>query len=81
MLEYVKFQKIDTLRPQGRTTNLPGVYDSILSDLVGWRSDLVCVAGYTKGRDWINKKFPGADHSEKSWRERVDIPLAFLLGN
>jgi hypothetical protein len=37
-------------------------------------------AGYTAGRDWITRKFPGAEHSEKSWRERVDIPLTFLLG-
>jgi pimeloyl-ACP methyl ester carboxylesterase len=37
-------------------------------------------AGYTEGRDWLTRKFPGAEHSEKSWRERVDIPLTFLLG-
>lgn len=37
-------------------------------------------AGYVEGRDWITRKFPGAEHSEKSWRQRVDIPLAFLLG-
>ena len=37
-------------------------------------------AGYTAGRDWVTRKFPGAEHSEKSWRERVDIPLKFLLG-
>ena len=37
-------------------------------------------AGYTEGRDWVTKKFPGAEHSEKSWRERVEIPLTFLLG-
>jgi predicted alpha/beta superfamily hydrolase len=37
-------------------------------------------AGYTEGRDWITKKFPGDEHSEKSWRARVEIPLSFLLG-
>ena len=37
-------------------------------------------AGYTEGRDWITKKFPGEEHSEKSWRKRVEIPLEFLLG-
>jgi glycosidase/predicted alpha/beta superfamily hydrolase len=36
-------------------------------------------AGYTEGRDWLTRKFPGAEHSEKSWRSRVDIPLEFLL--
>lgn len=36
--------------------------------------------GYTEGRDWVTRKFPGAEHNETSWRERVEIPLAFLLG-
>ncbi|MDP1579244.1 MAG: alpha-amylase family glycosyl hydrolase [Candidatus Didemnitutus sp.] len=36
-------------------------------------------AGYTAGRNWLTRKFPGATHSESSWRERVDIPLSFLL--
>jgi predicted alpha/beta superfamily hydrolase len=37
-------------------------------------------AGYVEGSWWLTRKFPGAEHSEKSWRERVDLPLAFLLG-
>jgi glycosidase/predicted alpha/beta superfamily hydrolase len=37
-------------------------------------------AGYTAGRDWLTRKFPGDEHSEKSWRQRVDVPLQFLLG-
>ena len=36
-------------------------------------------AGYVAGRDWLTKQVPGAEHSEKSWRARVDQPLAFLL--
>lgn len=36
-------------------------------------------AGYTEGRDWLTLKYAGAAHSEKSWRERVDLPLLFLL--
>ncbi|WP_299248085.1 alpha/beta hydrolase-fold protein [uncultured Aquimarina sp.] len=35
--------------------------------------------GYTKGENWITKKFEGASHDEKSWNERVHIPLEFLL--
>jgi predicted alpha/beta superfamily hydrolase len=35
--------------------------------------------GFTKN-SWITKFFSGKDHSEKSWRERFSIPLAFLLG-
>ena len=37
-------------------------------------------AGYVEGRDWITRKYPGAEHSEKAWRARVDQPLVFLLG-
>ncbi len=36
-------------------------------------------AGYTFGVDWLTRKFEGAEHSERSWRERVLLPLAFLL--
>jgi predicted alpha/beta superfamily hydrolase len=38
-------------------------------------------AGYTYGVDWLTCKFEGAEHSEQSWRERVHIPLEFLLKN
>ena len=29
--------------------------------------------------NWMTKYFPGKDHSENSWRERFEIPLAFLF--
>lgn len=29
--------------------------------------------------DWMTQYFPGADHSEKSWSERLHIPLKFLF--
>lgn len=29
--------------------------------------------------NWVTRKFPGKDHSERSWAERLDIPLIFLL--
>lgn len=35
-------------------------------------------AGYTSS-NFNNIKFEGADHSEASWQERLDIPLSFLL--
>lgn len=37
--------------------------------------------GYTTGEDWITRRFDGADHSMRAWRERLHIPLQFLLGN
>ena len=29
--------------------------------------------------NFINRKFEGADHSENSWNQRLDIPFTFLL--
>lgn len=37
-------------------------------------------AGYTE-KDWMTRKFEGADHNETAWRARVEIPLGFLLGS
>lgn len=36
--------------------------------------------GYRENKTWITRKFAGEEHSERSWRKRVDIPLTFLLG-
>ena len=36
--------------------------------------------GY-KSKNWITREFPGADHSERSWSKRFEIPLMFLLGS
>lgn len=41
--------------------------------------ELVQAASYTAGHDWLTQKFEGAEHSERAWRVRVQIPLAFLL--
>mgnify|MGYP003317286405 CR=1 FL=1 len=35
--------------------------------------------GFIEGADWITRRFDGADHSPKAWRERLHIPLTFLL--
>ena len=44
------------------------------------RADLVMEqAGYTREQNWITRRFEGAEHSERAWRERVHIPLEFLL--
>lgn len=34
--------------------------------------------GYN-ARNWITKKFPDANHSEKAWNSRFHIPMLFLL--
>lgn len=43
------------------------------------KADQVMAAkGYT-AKNWITRKFEGEDHSERAWRERLGIPLEFLL--
>ena len=57
------------------TVNLDGFYRAYSEPMAtvfarrGWRS----------GRGFQSRLFAGADHNERSWRERVEIPLAFLL--
>lgn len=41
--------------------------------------NFVRASGYETGRDWLTRKFGGAEHSERAWRARISIPLAFLL--
>lgn len=41
--------------------------------------DLIMVEKGFSTENWITKYFPGKDHSEKSWSERLDIPMLFLL--
>jgi glycosidase/predicted alpha/beta superfamily hydrolase len=41
---------------------------------------LLRAAGYVDGKDWITRKAEGAEHSERAWRARVEVPLQFLLG-
>jgi predicted alpha/beta superfamily hydrolase len=41
--------------------------------------DEVMKAKGFSGKTWETQFFPGKDHSEKSWNERLNIPLEFLL--
>jgi predicted alpha/beta superfamily hydrolase len=41
--------------------------------------DIMKRIGFTK-RNWKTMYFEGKDHTEKSWNERFDIPVLFLLG-
>ena len=36
-------------------------------------------AGCCPGRDLVSHKFEAADHNERSWRERLEVLLLFLL--
>ncbi|MFY8061418.1 MAG: esterase, partial [Arenimonas sp.] len=35
--------------------------------------------GYTEA-NWKTRRFEGAEHSEKAWSERLEIPFVFLFG-
>ncbi len=35
--------------------------------------------GYIQEKNWITRRFEGAEHNEAAWRARVEIPLRFLL--
>jgi len=37
-------------------------------------------AAGSRGGNWVSRAFPGAEHSERAWQARVEIPLTFLLG-
>ena len=41
---------------------------------------IVRAQGYVDGRNLETRVFDGAEHSERAWRARVDVPLQFLLG-
>jgi len=36
--------------------------------------------GYRKGVNYDSRKFEGAEHNERAWRNRLRIPLTFLFG-
>jgi len=41
--------------------------------------EVMQAAGYELNRNWVTRKFAGAEHSEKAWRQRVDISILFFL--
>lgn len=43
-----------------------------------FQTRLDAAAGNRSDR-WVSRAFPGAEHSERAWAARVDIPLTFLL--
>ena len=43
------------------------------------KADAVMIAKGFNSLNWQTQEFKGADHSEKSWAARLDIPLQFLF--
>jgi len=52
--------------------------DSLYPTLQAKADAVMKEKGYSK-KNWLTKYFPGNDHSEKSWGERVHFPLEFLF--
>lgn len=45
-----------------------------------WQTEVdIALKEYVHKDDWLSKKFEGHDHNEKSWNERLYIPLTFML--
>jgi predicted alpha/beta superfamily hydrolase len=53
--------------------------DTLYGPLQAETDEVVATAGYTRGQNWVTRAFPGTNHSEAAWQERVEIPLRFLL--
>lgn len=40
---------------------------------------IVARGGYRRDVNWMTRRFPGAAHDEAAWKERLDVPVRFLL--
>jgi enterochelin esterase-like enzyme len=52
--------------------------DAMYADLQIRVDTIMGKKGYDSNQ-WISKRWPGQDHSERSWKSRLAVPLAFLL--
>lgn len=59
------------------TLTLDASYDAYQTAV----DDILQRRGYVRGVDFESLVFEGAEHNETSWAERLEVPLAFLLGN
>lgn len=54
--------------------------DAMYADLQTTVDGIMKQKGFTE-KTWMSKSWPGQDHSEKSWRSRLAVPIIFLLRN
>ncbi len=57
------------------TETLDAMYEPFQQEV----DELMQAHGYSSSQ-WETRKFEGADHSENSWKQRLHVPLKFLLG-
>lgn len=77
------FDYMRTYLPNPRTNRIYFDYgdktlDELYFSLQLTVNDIMREKGFTNS-NWTTLLFPGKDHSEKSWAERLNIPLEFLL--
>lgn len=53
--------------------------DAMYAPLQKKVDEVMKAKGFT-AKNWETRYFPGKDHSERSWHERLPIPMEFLLG-
>ncbi len=53
--------------------------DAMYPNLQKKVDEVMVKKGYSS-QNWITKYFPGANHSENAWNNRLNYPLEFLLG-
>ena len=53
--------------------------DALYQTLQPKADEIMKIKGYDN-TNWMTKKFEGDDHSEKSWRNRFEVPILFMLG-
>ena len=58
------------------TATLDASYAPFQARMDTWMLD----GGYVEGRNWVTRRFEDAEHNERAWRDRLDVPLQFLLG-
>ena len=58
------------------TRGIDAPYEPLQAEVSAW----LAAQGVQEGKDFVVRKFPGAEHNEAAWRARLDEPVAFLLG-
>lgn len=56
------------------TVGLDAGYAAVQAKVTDW----LRAQGHQEGKDFVARRFEGADHNEAAWRARLDEPLAFL---
>jgi enterochelin esterase-like enzyme len=58
------------------TRGIDSTYEPVHDKVNAW----LVSQGLKPGKDFVVRKFPGADHNETAWRARLNEPLLFLFG-